>query len=108
MVVRSRYRLAHQHIFGHRHRKNSEVLKGRPEEGAVGAQAVIPDICPVQQQFTLIGVIEPHQQLDQGGFACAVVADKCDFFCAFNADADILQHGIVSARIGEADMIKLQ
>ena len=96
---------AARHILRHRGGEDFVILKDRRNLGAIGGEIVGADVGAVVQDFAVRHVVEPHEQLDERGFARAVVADERNFASLVNAEGNIVQHGR-AVRIGKADMTK--
>ena len=55
----------------------------------------IPQIYPIQHDFPLIHIVQPHDQVDQGGFPCAGSAHQPDHLPGLHLEIDVLQHRFI-------------
>ena len=59
------------------------------------------------EQLTLLGVKDAHQQVDQSGLAAAGAAHDAQGLALFQLEGHILQHGSRTAGIGEGQVAGL-
>ena len=74
---------------------------------SVGSQIIFPDVDPIHQDFPLRGIVKAQQELDQGGFACAVVAHQGARLVFPERKADVVQDLSLPGLIGKAHVPKL-
>ena len=66
----------------------------------------LPQVHAVQHDPSLLRVVEPAQQFDQGALARTVVADNGRHLSGLETERKILQRGALAAGIAERDPFK--
>ncbi len=84
-----------------------EVLEDDADVAAQVVQVVLLDRVPVDQDLTGCRLVQPGQQLDQGGLACAVVADDGAAPARRDHAAETVEGLRVGARVDERDVAEL-
>src|SRR5690606_35504296 len=69
-------------------------------------QVVVAQVAAVQQNAAFHRVVEPRQQLHQGGFASTVFADQRQYFTSPQLEIQASQRPFVRIRIAEADILE--
>src|SRR5690606_40449991 len=72
------------------------------------AQRVTTDFNTVQQNLSLIMVIEAWKQVCQGRLATARTAHQRNHLTRLDGEGDVVQHLLVRARVDEAQPLDLQ
>src|SRR5207248_1083213 len=62
----------------------------------------------VEQDLTFGGIVEPGNQLDNGGFALAVLADQSDPLTGTKLEVEAIEHQARAAGIAEGNVAELE
>src|ERR1039458_4399380 len=80
---------AYRYVLASRHFVFHEVLKDDSDLGVQIVQVVFTKINSVQQNLPFSGIVEPRNQLDDGGFALAVFANQCDALVSVQGESEV-------------------
>ena len=69
--------------------------------------ADLRNILAVHQDTALAGLLFPEDELEQGGFACAGVAQQEDELAVVHMEVDVLQRGLRALFILLGNMFKI-
>src|SRR5262249_8926119 len=84
-----------------------EILEDDGNLAGVVVQVVLAQVHAVEKNRAFRRIIEAREQLDDGGFALAVFADKGHAFALIEAEIQIAQDGALRAGISEGDIAEL-
>ena len=106
-VIVHRIDLADADVLGRGEVIAHEILEDHADVGAQIFEVIVAQVAAVEQDATLVGFVQPRQQLHQRGLAGAVLADQrqqrrpaavrspmaqCPAFRVGIAEADVLEH----------------
>ena len=83
-----------------------EILEDYPDMGMDIAHGKILEIDAVHRDAALVGVIEPGQQLDDGGLARAILAHQSQRLAGLEGKVQMAQRPGVGIGIAEANILK--
>src|SRR6478609_8168840 len=69
-------------------------------------ELILPNVPPIQHDLALLRIIEPGEELDNGGLARPVLADQRHRLVEVDLEADSLQRRPLFAGVGEADVLE--
>ena len=82
---------AHGDVFARRHFVAHEVLKDDADLGVQVGQVVLAQIDAIEQDLAFGGIVEPRDELDDGGLALAVFADQGDALAGLRVKLKLLR-----------------
>jgi hypothetical protein len=71
-------------------------------------EGILAQVDAVEQDLPLGGIVEPRDELDDGGLALAVLADQGDALSGREVRLKFFRYRSVGARIGERDIAELE
>ena len=98
-------RISEPNIVFDRSAKQKNILQYDCKIRTQVVKVPIADIHAIEQNAALLNVVKPHQQIGDGRFAGACVADKRDALAEVNGKRYVLQHPIF-VLVREPDILK--
>ena len=98
---------AARHIFSQRLGQELEVLKHHGENLHIVLIVVLADVDAVQENFSLLRVVQAAQKLNKGGLAAAVFANDCQPLADLELHGHIFQRPIHPAGVAERHVAEL-
>ena len=83
-----------------------EVLEDDADMGAQILDGEVPEVDAVDQDAALVGIVEPGQQLDDGGLAGAVLADQRQRLAGLQREVQAAHRPALGVGIAEADILE--
>src|SRR5579875_216776 len=100
--------VAQADVFGGRHFITNEVLKDHADFPPQILQVVLANINAIEKNLAGGCLVQPGQELHDGGFALAIFSDQSDPFRRANREVDVLQNQPRVARVSERYVTELQ
>ena len=98
---------AARHIFSQRLGQELEVLKHHGENLHIVLIVILADVDAVQENFSLLRVVQAAQKLNKGGLAAAVFANDCQPLADLELHGHIFQCPVLPAGVAERHVAEL-
>ena len=102
------FNAAHGDVFARRHLVAHEVLEDDADLRVQIVQVVFAQIDAIEQNLAFGRIVEPRDELDDGGLALAVFADERDALAGAEGEVEVAEDAAVGARIGEGDVAEFK
>ena len=97
--------LAVQNVFLHRAVEQKRLLRHQSHLLPQIRQAQFPEGVPVDANLSVIGVIKPHEQFDEGGFAASGMAHQRHFLSRPEDERHLMQN-LLGGHVGKIHRVK--
>ena len=104
--IRPGAQIAHGDVFGSSRMITHRLLEEHRDPAAQLGRVEPAQVHPVQQDRPLAGIVEPTEQLDQGAFPGAVVADDGGRLPGGKREREVRQGVPLAAGIAEGDVVE--
>jgi hypothetical protein len=99
---------AHRYVLTRGHLIAHEILEDDADFAAQVVDVVLAQIDAIEQNLPGGWIVEPGDELDDSGFALAILSNKGDTFTGLEAEIQMVEDEPLGSRIGEGDVAEFE